>query len=87
MLQAGGEADLALEAVVAHAGGELGVQQLERDRPVVPQVLREVDGGHPTAPELPLERVAALQRFTEWRERIGHQPLVVAGTGERYAVW
>ena len=83
MLEPGGELDLALEALGAEAGGELGMEHLERDRPVVPEVLREVDRGHAPAPELALERVTALQRFTEWRERIRHQPLVVMGTGEK----
>ena len=59
------------------------MEHLERDRSVVPQVLREIDRGHPPAPELALERVTVLQRFTEWRERIRHQPLVVTGTGEK----
>ena len=38
MLQPGGEADLALEALGAERGGQLGVEHLERDRPVVPEV-------------------------------------------------
>ena len=54
------------------AAAELGVEHLERDRAVVPEVLGEVDRGHAAAAELALERVAALQRFTEWRERIQH---------------
>ena len=43
-------------------GGQLGVQHLEGDRPVVPEVLREVDRRHAAAPELALDRVAAGQR-------------------------
>ena len=58
MLEPGGEPDLAQEPLGAERGGELGVQHLERDRPVVPEVLREVDRGHAAAAELALERVA-----------------------------
>ena len=71
MLQPGGEPDLALEPLGPEGGGELGVEHLERDRAVVPEVLGEVDRGHAAAAELALERVAALQRFTEWGERSG----------------
>ena len=46
MLEPGGEPDLALEALGAERGGELGVEHLERDRPVVPEVAGEVDRGH-----------------------------------------
>ena len=58
VLQPGGEADLALEALGAEGGGELGMEHLERDRAVVPEVAREVDRGHAPAAELALERVA-----------------------------
>ena len=58
MLEPGGEADLALEPLGAERGGELGEQDLERDRAVVPEVLGQVDHGHAAAPELALEGVA-----------------------------
>ena len=58
MLEPGGEADLALEALGAERGGELGEQDLERDRAVVPEVVGQVDDGHAAAPELALEGVA-----------------------------
>ncbi len=74
MLEPGGELDLALEPVVAHAGGELRMEQLERHRPVVPEVAGEVDRGHAPAPELALERVSLHQRLTEPLERIYGQP-------------
>ena len=60
MLQPRGEPDLALEPLGTEGGGELGMQHLERDRPVVPEVPGEEDRGHPPAPELALERVAPL---------------------------
>ena len=58
MLEPGGEPDLALEALGAERGGQLGVEHLERDRAVVLEVLGQVDRGHAAAPELALERVA-----------------------------
>ena len=61
MLEPGGELDLALEALGAERGGELGVQDLERDRAVVLQVLREVDRGHAPTAERALDRVAVGQ--------------------------
>ena len=58
MLEPGGELDLAQEPLGAQRRGELGVQHLERDGAVVPQVVREVDRGHAAAAELALELVA-----------------------------
>ena len=57
-----GESDLALEALGPERGGELGVEHLERDRPLVPEVVGEVDGGHAAAAELALEGVAVGER-------------------------
>ena len=58
MLEPGGEPDLALEPLGAERGGELRVQHLERDRAVVPEVVREVDRRHAAAAELALEPIA-----------------------------
>ena len=57
VLEPRGEADLALEALGAEHMGQLGVQHLERDRAVVPEVLRQVDHGHATPAELELDTV------------------------------
>ena len=62
VLQPRGQADLALEALGAERGGELGMQHLERDGPVVLEVADEIHRGHAAAPELALERVAVAQR-------------------------
>ena len=75
VLQPGGEADLALEALGPEGGGQLGVQHLERDRPVVPEVLGQIDGGHAPAAELALERVAIPQPRAKIRQRIRHDAL------------
>ena len=65
MLEPGCEPDLALEAVGAQRGGELGVEDLEGDGAVVAQVAREIDRGHAPAAELALERIPVLQGFTK----------------------
>ena len=46
MLEPCGEADLPLEALGAEGGGDLGMEDLERDGAVVSQVSREPDRGH-----------------------------------------
>ena len=58
MLEPGGELDLALEPLGPERDGQLGVQHLERHGPVVPEVVREVDGGHAAPPELALDPVS-----------------------------
>ena len=58
VIQLGGKSDLAEEAFRAERMGELRMENLERHRSVVLQVLGEVDRGHPTAAELALDRVA-----------------------------
>ena len=57
MLQAGGDANLAEESLGAEDGAELGIEDLERDAPVVLDVARQVDGGHAAAPDLAIEDV------------------------------
>ncbi len=73
MLEPGGEADLALEALGAERRGELRVEQLEGDRAVVLEVRREPDRGHAAASELALERVAVSQALAQQRHRVGHE--------------
>ena len=58
MLQRGGGLDLHHEPLGAEHGGELGLQDLERDLAVVLEVLGEVDGGHAALAELALDAVA-----------------------------
>ena len=57
MLEPGSELDLALEALGAERPGQVGMEHLERDGAVVPEVVGEVDRGHAPAPELTLEHV------------------------------
>ena len=65
VLEAGGELDLALEAVRPERGGGLGQQHLQGHRPVVPEVPSEVDRGHAAAAELALEHVALAEGLAE----------------------
>ncbi len=79
MLESGGEMDLSGEALRAEGGGELGVKHFDRDRPVVPEVAAEPDGGHPAAAELALEGIAVSQAIAEQGHRLGHEVLWVSG--------
>ena len=72
MLQAGGDLDLAQESPAAQGGGELRMQHLDGDRPVVLQVLGEVHRCHAALPELALDGVALGESYTEGFEHIGH---------------
>ena len=66
MLEPGGQPDLALEALGPERVTQLGMEHLERDRPVVPEVPGEIDRGHAPAAELALDRVAP-SRFARSR--------------------
>ncbi len=57
MLEPGGELDLALEPLGTQAGRELRVEHFESDRPVVPEIMRQVDRRHTSVAELALEAV------------------------------
>ena len=72
MLEVGGGLDLAQEPLGADDRGQLGPQHLDRDLAVVPEVLGEIDGGHPPLPDLFEESVAAGQGFRETGQGVGH---------------
>ncbi len=72
MLEPGGEPDLPEEALGAERRRQLGMEHLERDRPLVPQVLDEVHRAHAAAPELAFEPVAVAQGVGERGRRDGH---------------
>ena len=78
MLEPGRGLDLAQEALRAEHRAEFGVEHLERDGPLVPDVASEVHGRHAAAPELALELVAVAEGLREvwrwyghWHEREG----------------
>ncbi len=57
MLEPRGDLDFALEALGAQHGGQLGMEDLERDRAVVLEILGQEDRGHAPTPELALKGV------------------------------
>jgi hypothetical protein len=69
VLQVGGGLDLREEPLRAHDGRQLRLEDLERDPPLVFDVVGEVDGGHPALAELPLYSVAPLQGLVEALDR------------------
>ena len=89
MLEPGGEPDLALEPVIAEAG-ETGVQDLQRHRPVVAEVERQIDGSHAAPAELALDAVAVLERGSQCGRKVGQElsgeragNLVAGGVGRQ----
>jgi len=74
VLEPGGELDLAEESIRTEGSRELWAKQLERDRPIVPQVLGEPDGTHAAAAELTLEEVAVTQGFPHLTDNVAHGP-------------
>ena len=73
MLQPGGEANLAEKAVGTQACGDLRVQHLEGDRPIVLEVLHQIDRGHAPAAELALDAVAVGQRGRQLAHSVSRQ--------------
>jgi hypothetical protein len=59
MGEPGNNLDLALEALRADSGGDFGVEDLNRDRATVLEVLGEEYSGHAAPAELTLDPVAA----------------------------
>jgi hypothetical protein len=65
MLQSRRGLDLPEEPLGAEAEGQLGQENLEGDRPVVPHIVREIDDGHAPAPELTLDHVVVAKGLSE----------------------
>ena len=65
-------ADLAEEPLGADRGGDLRVEHLDRDLPLVAAVAREVDERHAPAAELPLDDVAVAEDLLDLIEEIAH---------------
>ena len=65
MLEIGDDPDLTEESLGTERGGELGAENLERNLALVSQVAGEVDSGHATLSQFPLELVAVSQRRTK----------------------
>ena len=71
MGQTGRDLDFAQEPVGAEHRGHFGAKHLERDRPAVLQVLRQVDDGRAPAADLTLDGIAVAQRGLEPLEQVG----------------
>jgi len=63
--------DLAEKPLCTERGRELGLQTFDGDRAPVLQVLGQVDGRHPPAAELALDRVTVGESGLQTSERIG----------------
>jgi hypothetical protein len=72
MMQAGEQPNLSRESRGTYRRGELGVEHLQRDRPIVPQIAGAVHCGHAAAAEHLLDRVSAGKWCVKVRDRVVH---------------
>ena len=72
MLQTGGRLDLGEKTFRAECGCQIGMQNLDGNVALVPQVVRAIDRRHPTRADLPVYPIAVLQRRGEPRDDIAH---------------
>ena len=72
------------EPLGADHGGELGAQHLERDLAIVPEVVRQVDRGHPALAQLALDPVAVGQRRGQPRARVAQRTPSTENSSELY---
>ena len=70
MIEPGGQVDLPEEALGTQGSGELRVEQLQSDPPVMLEVLGEVDRGHPAPTELTLEQVPPTEGLNKARGEV-----------------
>ena len=61
MAETGRDPDLAEKSLGTEHRAELGIEHLDGHLAMVPQVVGQVDGGHPASPELTVEGVAVGQ--------------------------
>jgi hypothetical protein len=75
VLQAGGGSDLPLEALWTQGSGQLGMQDLESDLSVVPEVVRQVHRCHAPTPKFTLKPVTVDQALLQSLAYVGgHGP-------------
>ena len=73
MGEAGGDLDLAQEALGADHRCDFGPEHLQRDEPPMPEITRQKDrGGAPTS-ELPLDRVPPGQHGLQAVQQVRHR--------------
>jgi hypothetical protein len=73
VLELGDDVDFTGEPVGPHRGREFRAQDLERDLPVVLEVVGQVDGGHPAKTHLALDPVAPAQGSAQAVQCGGHE--------------
>ena len=72
VLEAGGELDLTEEPLGADRGGEIRLEDLDRDRTPMLDVLGQEDRGHPPLADLAFEGVVTGEMGGERVEQVGH---------------
>src|SRR5438128_2157263 len=80
VLEIGGDFDFLQESFGTEDGGELRMENLERDLTVIALVVRKVDGGHATAADLAFNHVSIGQRGLETVQQLCHLPNFGGGT-------
>ena len=72
VLQPRGKLDLAQETLAAERHRDLGAQRLQRDKPLVLDVARQIDQRHPSAAQLLIDDVAIGERGVQFCKGISH---------------
>ena len=72
MLQLRRRLDLGEESLGAEGRGELGMQDLDRDVAIVPEVAREIDRRHSADSDLAVDTVSALEGGGQARDDVAH---------------
>jgi hypothetical protein len=79
MLQASGQLDFPLKALGAERRGQLRMEDLQRNRPVMAQVMGEIHRRHTTAPEFALDTVAVDKGRSQLIVQVYYQPRALVG--------
>ncbi len=72
MGQLGRDPDLLEKPVAAEHGGEVGMEQLECDGPVMTEIVGPVDYRHTASAKLGFQAIAVGQRGLKWGNEISH---------------
>jgi hypothetical protein len=72
VLELGGDPDLAQKPLGADRGGDLRIEHLDGDLPLVAAVSREVDERHTPASDLPLDDVTVAKDLLDLVEEFSH---------------
>ena len=75
--------DLGEEPLDAKHGSQLGIQDLQRDSPVVFLLIGEIHRGHSTAPDLTVKAIATEEEPVQVGQRVYHDEVLVGSTNIR----